>query len=259
MAAFGQRSFRARFASCEPDLARALALRQRVFRGGLATGDEGISDADGFDAACRHVLIEDEESQTLVACFRVLHLACGQQIGRSYSAQFYDLAGLSGYAQPMAELGRFCTHPDWADPGIVRTAWGTLAHLVTARGIGMIFGCTSFAGIDPTPYSAAFGQLRAHHLAPPEWQPKARAHQIIRYARTAALPDAPPRKTMAAMPPLLNSYLAMGAWVSDHAVVDKDLNTLHVFTALEIAKIPPGRRRALLAAADTLHLSSAQH
>ena len=37
------------------------------------------------------------------------------------------------------------------------------------------------------------------------------------------------------MPPLLRAYLLMG-WVSDHAVIDNKLNTLHVFTGLEVRK-----------------------
>jgi putative hemolysin len=49
------------------------------------------------------------------------------------------------------------------------------------------------------------------------------------------------------MPPLLRSYLAMGGWVSDHAVVDRDLGTLHVFTGLEIGAIPAARARQLRA------------
>jgi L-ornithine Nalpha-acyltransferase len=53
---------------------------------------------------------------------------------------------------------------------------------------------------------------------------------------------------MLTMPPLLRSYLAMGGWVSDHAVVDRDLNTLHVFTGLEIRAIPEARARRLLRA-----------
>jgi len=47
------------------------------------------------------------------------------------------------------------------------------------------------------------------------------------------------------IPPLLRSYLAMGGWVSDHAVIDRQMNTLHVFTGLEIAAIPPNRARLL--------------
>jgi len=47
------------------------------------------------------------------------------------------------------------------------------------------------------------------------------------------------------MPPLLRSYLAMGGWVSDHAVIVNELNTLHVFTGVEIARMPAGRARLL--------------
>ncbi len=51
------------------------------------------------------------------------------------------------------------------------------------------------------------------------------------------------------MPPLLRTYLLMGGWVSDHAVVDSHMNTLHVFTGLEINAIPPARKRLLRATA----------
>ena len=66
---------------------------------------------------------------------------------------------------------------------------------------------------------------------------------MFRFAlRLRRKPDA--RRAMLTMPPLLRSYLAMGGWVSDHAVVDRDLDTLHVFTGLEIGAIPPARARA---------------
>ena len=52
---------------------------------------------------------------------------------------------------------------------------------------------------------------------------------------------------MLRMPPLLKAYLMMGGWVSDHAVIDYHMNTLHVFTAVEIGLIPPLRKRRLRA------------
>ena len=52
------------------------------------------------------------------------------------------------------------------------------------------------------------------------------------------------------MPPLLRTYLSMGGWVSDHAVVDRQMNTLHVFTGVEISAIPPARKRLLRAVAQ---------
>jgi putative hemolysin len=51
------------------------------------------------------------------------------------------------------------------------------------------------------------------------------------------------------MPPLLRSYLMMGGWVSDHAVIDAELDTLHVFTGVEIARVPEARARLLRRAA----------
>jgi putative hemolysin len=71
---------------------------------------------------------------------------------------------------------------------------------------------------------------------------------VFRFARLLRRkPDA--RRGLPLIPPLLRTYLAMGGWVSDHAVVDRDLNTLHVFTGLEIGAIPPARARALRAVA----------
>jgi putative hemolysin len=51
------------------------------------------------------------------------------------------------------------------------------------------------------------------------------------------------------MPPMLKTYLMMGGWVSDHAVVDRDLGTMHVFTGVEISTIPPARKKLLRAVA----------
>ena len=65
--------------------------------------------------------------------------------------------------------------------------------------------------------------------------------------QTLSLP--PEKQAMLRMPPLLRTYLLMGGWVSDHAVVDRQMNTLHVFTGLEIGAIPPARKRLLRAVA----------
>ncbi len=108
----------------------------------------------------------------------------------------------------------------------------------------MLLGCTSFRGIDPAPYRGAFAALARAHLAPRAWAPVARAAQTIPLAGGSGY------ASLAAVPPLLRSYLGMGGWVSDHAVVDPVMNTLHVFTGLEVAAIPPARQRLLRAALD---------
>ncbi|MBT8476823.1 MAG: ornithine-acyl-ACP acyltransferase, partial [Alphaproteobacteria bacterium] len=112
--------------------------------------------------------------------------------------------------------------------------------------VEMLFGCSSFRGTDADTYRDAFAILKERHLAPKRWLPKVKAPDVFRFARRLRRkPDA--RRAMLTMPPLLRSYLVMGGWVSDHAVVDRDMDTLHVFTGLEISAIPPARARLLRA------------
>jgi L-ornithine Nalpha-acyltransferase len=236
--------YRVRPAAGADDLTAARRLRTLAFRGPGAAQQDG----DGFDAACSHVLVEDIASGDLVCCFRLLRLASGAEIGRSYSAQFYELSALADFDGPMIEMGRFCLHPDWHDPDILRVAWGAMTALVDRDGIEMLFGCSSFHGTETGTYADAFALLRDRHIAPKRWLPRVKAPAVFRFA--AKLRRKPDLKlAQARMPPLLKTYLMMGGWVSDHAVIDRDLDTLHVFTGLEIRAVPPARARLLRAMA----------
>ncbi|MGH1414510.1 MAG: GNAT family N-acetyltransferase [Pelagimonas sp.] len=232
----------AREATCASDIERVQQLR------GLAFMRPGGVDADQFDEICDHIMIEDHETGHLVCCFRFLPLPNGREIGRSYSAQYYELAGLQSFAGRMVEMGRFCSHPDWVDPDILRVAWGAMTAYVDAQKVELLFGCASFAGTDAEEYYDAFAMLSERHLAPRRWLPQIKAPKVFRFAdKLRRKPDA--KKAMLRMPPLLRTYLMMGGWVSDHAVVDGQMNTLHVFTGVEISAIPPARKRLLRAVA----------
>lgn len=239
--------YEARIARDADDIAAAQRLRSRAFLG--QAGLDALADRDAFDELCTHVLIEDVAMDRLAGCFRILPIDSGASLGQSYSAQFYDLSALASYRAPMVEMGRFCMHPDMHDPDILRVAWGALTRFVDARGIAMLFGCSSFKGTDPAPYSDSFALLAARHLAPSGWRPGIRAPQVVRFAHA---PRGNPAKGVLCLPPLLRSYLLMGGWVSDHAVVDPQMNTLHVFTGLEISAIPESRKRLLRQTAEML-------
>ena len=229
--------YQLRLAACEADLTEALALRRQAF------GTCG-ADRDAFDPICTHVVIRERVGGRMVCCFRLAVLENGSDLSRSYSAQFYELSALEDYQGRMLELGRFCIRPGQCDPDILRLAWAALTRLVDGMGIGLLFGCSSFVGTETARYRDAFAMLKARHLAPARWLPRVKAPDVFQFAaRLRQAPDA--RMSMLAMPPLLRSYLAMGGWVSDHAVVDREMNTLHVFTGLEVGAIPEGRRRLL--------------
>ncbi|SLN13019.1 hypothetical protein PEL8287_00474 [Roseovarius litorisediminis] len=232
------------------DTALALRAAQSLRYIAFARGNdpEGY-DSDQFDGICRHYLVEETETGTLLCCFRLLPLSSGAEIARSYSAQFYDLSALTAYPGPMAEIGRFCIRPGFCDPDILRVAWAVMTRFVDENGIEMLFGCSSFPGTDATAYLDALALLKERHLGPCQWRPKIKAQQVFRFAQEPGQSPCDARQAMLRMPPLLRTYLMMGGWVSDHAVVDRQLDTLHVFTGVEINAIPQARKRLLRAAA----------
>lgn len=240
----------AREALSEADLQAAQRLRWLAFVGKRGAPDDGMAlDADDHDPACRHILIEDQQTGQLLATFRFLHLSSGAEIGRSYAARYYNLDRLRDFDGPMVEMGRFCSHPEHSDPDILRLAWGAMTRYVDEHGVRLLFGCSSFAGTDTQGYADAFALLGAQHLAPRRWLPRVKAPKVFRFARALRRFTPDPKRAKAELPPLLRTYLIMGGWVSDHAVVDEQLNTLHVFTGLEIAAIPQARQKLLRAVA----------
>jgi L-ornithine Nalpha-acyltransferase len=236
--------FAARLAATPADLDAAQRLRHLCFVTGAGLPPRPKErDGDAFDARCLHVLIEEVTNGQLACCLRLMLFATGAELAQGYAAQFYDLSGLSRLSRPLAEVGRFCIHPGQRDGDALRMAWGAIAGIVDRSGVELLFGCCSFAGTDPARYQAAFAALHAGHLAPADWRPGVRAPEIVALGPPAAPPDR--FAALREMPPLLCSYLGLGGRVSDHAVVDRDMNTLHVLTGVEIAAIPPARARAL--------------
>ena len=233
--------YRARLASSKKDVSAAQALRYKCFN----LSNEGKLDIDDFDTICQHVLIENLETEKLVCCYRILSFENGKNISRSYSSQFYDLKVIESYPEPMIEVGRFCIDPENNDQSVVLTAWSALAKIVDQNQTELLFGCSSFEGIEKEKYLDSFALLRDRYVAPYHWRPKIKAAQVFCYSKDLIF-TVDKKKALSNMPPLLKTYLSMGAWVSDHAVVDFNMKTLHLFTGIEISKIPKRRKQFLL-------------
>jgi len=237
-------AFSARLATNAADIHAAQKLRHLAFYQ-TAASDISAVDTDAFDDICTHVLIEDAATKQLVCCFRLLTLQNSRQIDRSYAAQYYDLHNLAAFDGVICEIGRFCLHPDWHDPDILRLAWAVLTRHVDEFGVKMLFGCSSFKGVDPAAYTETFALLKDKYLAPAALAPQMKSAEVYDFYDDLAGHVCDVKQGFAQMPSLLRTYVMMGGWVSDHAVIDRQLNTLHVFTGLEIAAIPAARVRQL--------------
>ncbi|MEM9716157.1 MAG: GNAT family N-acyltransferase [Pseudomonadota bacterium] len=215
---------------------KALALRSAMFR-------NGADDQDGFDDSCTHCVLERVSDARVVATFRMLLLKNGFDVDQSYAAQFYDLGNFGAISGKLLEIGRFCADPDLQDPEAIRLTWTAITDMALKHEVQLLFGCSSFHTTEPRRISAALRFLADGYLAPSDLAP------AERFEETAKLNGFPPhahrRDALAQIPPLLKTYLKMGAWVSDHAVIDRDLGTIHVLTGLETSKIPKARVASL--------------
>ena len=232
-----------RLATSDADLRAVLRLRGQCFRG---AADEGI-DQDRFDPAAQHIMVEDARGTCL--CTARVTFWTGRDILQSYAAHSYGLSALAQRFTRFAELGRCCIAPQAHAAAVSRLSWGMLTQMLESHGTELLFGCPSFAGTDPALYDGAFAVLAAHHLAPAPWGVTRQAAEVfdLTGARTPPQPMG-----LNQIPGLLKTYLNMNGKVSDHAVIDRDLNTMHIFTGIEIAKIPTARVRLLRSLARDL-------
>ena len=93
------------------------------------------------------MLVEDVETSDLICCYRIMHLNSGDDIARSYSAQYYNLSALQSYQGKLVEMGRFCIDPACNDPDVLRIAWGAMTQYVDDNYVSLLFGCASFLSL----------------------------------------------------------------------------------------------------------------
>ncbi len=230
----------ARLAEGPADMARVMAFRRAAFP--RQVGEE----EDAQDALSAHVMVEGEGA--LLGYFRVMLFGWGAGLEQGYAARFYDVGPLSAYAKPIAEMGRFCLAPGGVHPDVLRLAWGAMTRVVDEGQAGLLVGCTSFRGAGWEAHRPGLSLLAAGHLGPVEHRPGRKAAEVVDFPRLVG-PVVDRRASLAGLPPLLRTYLGMGGWVSDHAVVDRKLDTLHVFTCVEVDKVPKARAASLRAVA----------
>ena len=230
----------ARLAHGPADMARVMAFRAAAFP--RRSGPE----EDAQDGLSAHVMVE--EAGALRASFRVMLFGWGAGLAQGYAARFYDVGPLSGYARPIAEVGRFCVAPGGVHPDVLRLAWGAMTRVVDEGQAGLILGCSSFRGADWTRHRAGLSLLAEGFIGPANHLPGRKAAEVVEYPSLVG-PVTDRRAALSGLPPLLRTYLGMGGWVSDHAVVDRELDTLHVFTCVEVDRIPAARVASLRAVA----------
>lgn len=244
-------SLEVRLARDEAEVRAAQALRYRVFFCEMAaTADRSARmaglDADGFDAACDHLLVldhaatadADSDKPAIVGTYRLLTDEAAARHDGFYSQSEYRIdAMVARHAdRRFLELGRSCVSLPYRTKRTVELLWQGIWAYVRRHGIDVMFGCASFSGTDPDALALPLSFLHHRALAPQPWRVRAQPGLFCSMARlpSEAIED---RAAIRALPPLIKGYLRLGARVGEGAVIDYRFGTTDILIILPVEAI----------------------
>jgi L-ornithine Nalpha-acyltransferase len=237
--------FSVTIAQTQSDVLEAQRLRYHVFAECMGARLEGKSadegrDADDFDAVCDHLLVRHhatpESLPRIVGTYRLLRAAEMPRIGRYYSESEYDVTCFKTYAGNVLELGRSCTHPDFRHKIAMQLLWRGIGEYVMHYGIDLMFGCASFAGVNPEDHALMLSYLHHFHRAPTEICPHTLPAFYVPMERMPA-EGIDQRRAFAALPVLVKGYLRLGGLVGDGAFLDHAFNTTDILMIVRTQNI----------------------
>lgn len=225
-----------RWADWEADAAAISALRARAF-GAVA------AEPDRFDPVSRHLVVDHHAAGGLAASARVRLHETAEDLASSYTGQFYDLSPLASARLPALEIGRLCA-PDgpFTTTAALYLILAALSAAAVAGDVRLLFGCASFPGVDAAAHRDAISLAVRENPGPDAERPLRRAPERIEPDPGAEMSVERRAAARRAHPSLLRGYLAMGGWVGDHGVVDRDFGTCHIFVALPTEAVTKDRR-----------------
>lgn len=228
-------NYRFAFARTRADVLAVLRLRHEVFADelgqGLAANASLGLDVDRFDAWFHHVLVRHAATGAPVGCYRLQTRAQADASGVGwYAASEFDLSTLGDdFLDGAVEIGRACIHPDHRNGEALLQLWAGVATYARHNGKRHLFGCSSIPGND----------VATAWLACRDLERRGAFHPTLRVRPVAAcrmdLAGDRWTTTEGRLPPLLASYLRLGAVVLGDPAIDRDFGTIDFLTSIDLA------------------------
>lgn len=214
------------------EVEEAQRLRYQVFAGEMgarmSSANERI-DRDVFDPFCEHLVVRDNQNGRVVGTYRILPPGQAKAIQGYYSESEFDMTRLSRLRNNMAEVGRSCVHPDYRDGATIAQLCGELANYMVERQYDYLIGRASISIADGGHYAASvYHKLQKPHEAPPEYR------VFPRYPLPLNELDS---WRDVIVPPLINGYLRLGAYICGEPAWDRDFNTADLFFLLPLSRL----------------------
>lgn len=212
------------------DLAKALRLRYEIFYRELLEKKliSGM-DIDRFDFKCDHLLIIDKKTGNYIGTYRLISsLFCK----KFYSATEFKLDDIIKLEGTKLELGRACVHRDYRTGSSIALLWRGIADYMKETGTKYLFGCSSVKTTDRRLIAAMYRYFQESGMVSSEMRisPKGRFSMrnfepVLNSISAQEIKDAAGQ-----IPPLIKSYIKMGAQICGEPALDKQFKCADFLT-----------------------------
>jgi putative hemolysin len=224
---------RVRIARTDEEVRSSQRLRYKVFADemGADLGRHDGLDIDVFDAYCEHLIVVDELRNKVVGTYRILPPWGAAKLKRRYAETEFRIDSLHPIAGEIFEVGRACIHPAYRDGSVLARLWSGIGSYVAEHNVKYLAGCASVP-LDQgtTNLGALRAEIMSKHLSPIDYR-------VEPLRGVISLGD--PYAGKPIIPPLLQGYLRLGAWVCGEAAWDPDFDCADFFILLAMNRLHP--------------------
>jgi len=195
------------------------------------------------DLICDHLLVLEKNglgNPKIVGTQRFLVKQASDSHLEFRSQTEFDLEDLARRhpVKRFMELGRSCILNSHRSKRTIELMWhGTWAYAVQKQ-VDVMTGCASFYASDVTQISDQLGFLSTLSSERDEWKVRPTQENAIKISQFEKS-GIDPRQAIRGLPPLIKGYLRLGAYFSEHAVMDEEFGTIDVAVILPVGNINP--------------------
>lgn len=217
------------------ELIESFRLRHEVFNQEFR-GIEGAGlDFDKFDFHFDHLIIVHRDLNRIIGTYR---LNCSTFSKECYTAQEFDLSILRLQSGPFLELGRACIQKNFRKGSVISLLWRRIAEYMKLSGASILFGCSSIKINEPREAALVYRYLSEQNLVTHNYlcQPtknfRMKAFDAWYAYFGKELSEMQTREAEELVPPLLKSYLKLGAKIACEPAFDEDFDCVDLLTIL---------------------------
>lgn len=208
----------------EAELKCALMLRHDVFYKELM-GKTKLSglDKDKFDYKCDHLIIIEKKSGMVIGTYRMISSLFSKNF---YSATEFNIKPLLKLPGEKLEIGRACVHKDYRTGSTIALLWRGISEYMKLTNTQYLFGCSSIMTTDKKEIA---GISKYFMDDPRNLILTVAINPRLKY-RVKYLKDIADADVSSLIPPLVKSYMKMGAVVCCNPAMDRKFRCVDYLT-----------------------------